>query len=390
MPPRMFKIGVISSSDEGLETTVPLYQQIIKPDINAYVNKLPNHRFRPQPEFEFLIESAEGSADIHLQKVQDFHQQGVDLVIGGGWSSHAYVSREYVNDNNMLLFSSSSTYPGLAIPDDNLYRMCPDDHQQAPAMAEMIWSRGVQAVIVIHRDDVYGNGLYDALKNSYEGKGGVIHARITYPPETQDFTNIMNDAENAAVNAVAEYGVEHVGVVMISFAEGRTIVGMADNYPTLYGLTWFGPESTGASERMLEENPQEACHLKLVSTLFAPEDSLKYREMSVRYKNHTGYDMRYYAACEIDVAWVIAMAILETQSSDARPMDAADVIKVIPDVASRYFGYSGWCLLNDAGDRYESDYDIWGYGYDDETGDPAIKKYGVYDSMTGQVTWLIT
>jgi hypothetical protein len=63
---------------------------------------------------------------------------------------------------------------------------------------------------------------------------------------------------------------------------------------------------------------------------------------------------------------------------------------VIPDVASRYFGYSGWCLLNDAGDRAESDYDIWGYGYDDETGEPTIKKYGLYDSLTGQVTWLIT
>ena len=59
MPPRTFKIGVITGSDEGLETTVPFYEQIIKPDINAYLNTLPDHRFRPDPEFEFLIVSAE-------------------------------------------------------------------------------------------------------------------------------------------------------------------------------------------------------------------------------------------------------------------------------------------------------------------------------------------
>ena len=390
MPPRKVKIGVITGSTEGLETSVPMFEQIIEPDINAYVDTLPNHRFRPKLEFKFLIEDAEGSADVHLQKVQDFHGQDVDLIIGGAWSSQASGSLDYVNDNDMLLFSASSTYPGLAIAGDNLFRMCPDDYKQASAMAEMLVSKGIQAAIVIQRDDVYGNGLYDALRLAYEGKGGVVHTRILYPPDQVDFTGIMAQAEVAAVSAVDTHGAEHVGVVMISFAEGRTIVGISQDYPTLYGLTWFGPESTGASERMLQENPDQACHLKLYSTLFAPEYSSKFHEMADRYNAATGYQMRYYAACEIDLAWVIALAVLETQSSDARPMDATDVIRVIPDVASRYFGYSGWCLLNEAGDRAESDYDIWGYGYDDETGEPTIKKYGLYDSMTGQVTWLIT
>ena len=67
------------------------------------------------------------------------------------------------------------------------------------------------------------------------------------------------------------------------------------------------------------------------------------------------------------------------------PPEATDVINVIPDIASRYYGYTGWCLLNEAGDRYKTDYDIWGYGLID--GMPDFVHYGYYDSETGQVHW---
>ena len=80
------------------------------------------------------------------------------------------------------------------------------------------------------------------------------------------------------------------------------------------------------------------------------------------------------------------MAVLETRSSSGSPvLSAIDVIKVVPDVASRYYGYSGWCLLNEAGDRYASNYDIWGYGMID--GEPSFVYYGYYNSITGIVIW---
>ena len=402
------KIGVIVASTDGLETTVRLYEQIIKPDINAYVKKLqrPTRARRPTPEavIEFLIEDARGDDNNHLEMVQSFHAQGVNLIIGGAWSSQALGSLRYVNDNDMLLFSASSTNPGLAISGDNLFRMCPDDHKQAPAMAEMLVSKGIQAIIVIHRDDVYGNGLHDALRPAYEGKGGVVHTRIQYPIDQTDFTGIMTQAEAAAVSAVDTHGAEHVGVVLIGFSETLIIVGISQDYTTLYGLTWFGPETLGCNPDMLKENPIQACHLKLHSTLSAPENSSKFKEMDDRFEALTGLNMRYYTACQIDIAWVIATAMLETRRSDvqlkdatpraradATPRaraDATDVIRVIPDIASRYFGYSGWCLLNEAGDRAESDYDIWGYGKD-ETDEPSILKYGFYESMTGEIIWFI-
>ena len=66
-------------------------------------------------------------------------------------------------------------------------------------------------------------------------------------------------------------------------------------------------------------------------------------------------------------------------------MNATDVIKVLPDICSRHFGYSGWCLLNDAGDRFSSDYEIW--GYERVGGATSENKLGTYNSVTGKITW---
>jgi len=62
-----------------------------------------------------------------------------------------------------------------------------------------------------------------------------------------------------------------------------------------------------------------------------------------------------------------------------------DVKNIIYDVTSRHNGYSGWCQLNEAGDRYTSNYDIWDYGIIDM--DPSFIHYGTYYAPTGEVNW---
>ncbi len=54
------------------------------------------------------------------------------------------------------------------------------------------------------------------------------------------------------------------------------------------------------------------------------------------------------------------------------------------DVASED-GDSSWCFLNEAGDRYTSNYDIWGYGRTD--GEPNFALYRSNYSAMGEVIW---
>ncbi len=48
-------------------------------------------------------------------------------------------------------------------------------------------------------------------------------------------------------------------------------------------------------------------------------------------------------------------------------------------------GDSGWIFLNEALDRYTSNYDIWGYGRTD--GEPNFALYRSKYSAMGEVIW---
>ena len=59
---------------------------------------------------------------------------------------------------------------------------------------------------------------------------------------------------------------------------------------------------------------------------------------------------------------------------------------MLPEVASNYYGYSGQCTLNAAGDRESGNFDIWGY-YREADGTVYYKIYGDYDGETDVLTW---
>ena len=172
---KTISIGNIIASDPGLEWDVPYTEDILIPDLNELADALGY-----DVTFNILVDSAQSQAAIHLEKVQSFKAMDVNLVVGGRWSSQASAALSYVNENNILLWSPSSTAPTLRIADDNLYRMCPDDTVQAPAIAEMIWSWGIKAIIVIQRADAWADGIYNILKPEYEAKGGVVAEQIRY------------------------------------------------------------------------------------------------------------------------------------------------------------------------------------------------------------------
>ena len=59
------------------------FTQIIEPDINSYLAKLPKNRFMPRTQVEFLIESAgpDGDPAVHLEMVKKFHKMGVKISV---------------------------------------------------------------------------------------------------------------------------------------------------------------------------------------------------------------------------------------------------------------------------------------------------------------------
>ncbi len=98
----------------------------------------------------------------------------------------------------------------------------------------------------------------------------------------------------------------------------------------------------------------------------------------------------------LDAGWMLAQAVIETRPTwTGNTPGASNVIKVLIDDSSRYFGYSGWCQLDKNGDRVAGDWEIGGYGL--SGGSLDYVEYGSYSYPgTGSYTdpstisWIIT
>jgi len=374
---KTIRIANIQAEDPELEWNEPYITEIVVPDLNEYAEQLGY-----DVEFNLLVDSAQGQGTIHTEKVQSFNTMDVKLVIGGRWSSQASNSLSYVNENNILLWSPSSTTPTLRIADDNLFRMCPDDTYQAPAITEMLWSYGIKAIIVIQRADSWADGIYNLLKPAFEEKGGFVSAPIRYQTDSKEFSTYLASAEVQAQDLIDTYGIEHVAVEVICFgSDGSVLLTQVEDYPTLWSLMWFGSDGTALSNLIYDNSPSQSAQLVIPSTYAAPGKSPVFTELFMRYYDVTGRTFGYYDACTYDCATTIMESVLQAQSVD--PMD---LIPLQHQITYQKWGASGWTLLNEAGDRRQFTYDIWGFAYDDE-GTLQYVSYGLYDDVTGIMTW---
>ena len=370
------EIGVIIPSDSSLETAVPLVTKA-ETDINNYMEE---HGYNVT--FDFLIENAQESPAIHLEKVQGFRAIDVNLLVAGGWSSQASGSLSYINENNMLILSPSSTSPILAIADDNLFRLSPDEEQIVTVISEMLLSADIEAVVIMQRIDLWADYITNALETEYTQRGGYIDSIIEYPVQTAEFSSYLALADDAIGNLITEYGVDHVGFLILSFSEAATIATQAEEYPNLWSVNWFGSDGTALSRRIRDDASAQADHLKILSPILTPLNNTKYRILNEWFTSEIGYSLQLYSANWYDACWVIALSTIEANSSNA-----LDVKPILPTVAADYEGVTGPIVLNDAGDRDEMNYDIWGYGI--VNGTPSHVKYGYYNGTSGEIQWII-
>ena len=370
------RIGNIIAETPALEWNVPYYRDLVKKDMNDYAALLGY-----DVSFDVLTDDAQSQAAIHLEKVQSFKAMGVDLVIGGRWSSQALAALSYVTENNMILWSPSSTAPTLRIEDDALFRMCPDDTYQAPGIARMLWDYGIEAVILMQRADSWADGIYNILEPQYASLGGVIAERIRYATDATEYSSYLASAEVKAQELVAQYGAEHVAVEVICFGEdGSVLLSQATDYPTVYSLMWFGCDGPALSNIIADNAPEQSDHLVIASTYASPGESPVFEDLYWRYFDTTGRTFGYYDACGYDIAMVLLESVLAAQSTDA-----TDLLPLQAPISYKRFGASGWCLLNEAGDRAQYTYNIWGFKILEDK--MVFVKYAFYDGLADTLTW---
>ena len=325
--------------------------------------------------------------DAIFTSVQELHNQGTDLIIGGFYSGQAMHSLAFVHANNMLMISPMSTSPSLEIANDGLYRMCPSDSFVTIALADMLVSSQIDSIIILERFDHmnYQVDMGFAAVNKvpvistigYDGFGD---------PTLMDaeYDRVLQMAENDARTAINAG--KKVAIVLLAYGEVN-LIKKIPNYSTLYNLNWFDGNNYGPSNSAQALQESAKIHLYRPVQTIPPETLTRFNALQERYRAIAGNDkfLNWYDAATYDIAWVIAESVLTAKSKDT-----SNVIEVLPQVSSNYAGVSGVCKLNASGDRANPYYEIVGYYVKDPSTNPPIvdsKTYGYCDYNAKRFVW---
>jgi len=293
-----------------------------------------------------------------LQELKNLGEQGIRLVIAAISSSELYAINDYANANNIIIIGTASTSPSLAIPEDNVIRLVPDDVNQGKAMAELLKHENITAIVPITRRDVWGEGLLNATKSSFEGLGGVVLEGVSYEPGT-DLSSGINKLSSIVNESKSRFSPGGIGVYMVSFDEAIPLMAMACRDHELSSIRWFGSDGIANASSLVENSTaaEFACKTKLICPIYGVLPGQLIRNMSdyenviEEIKKQTGSSPSGYALASYDALWIASESSILGGSGNISQLKEALI-----NIANRFTGITGPLSINDAGDRESATY----------------------------------
>jgi branched-chain amino acid transport system substrate-binding protein len=296
------------------------------------------------------------------------------------------------------LISPSSTSQAIAIANDYLFRTVPSDAAQGQADAKELLSAGAQAVIIVNRDDTYGNGLANATEAwlKADNPSIVIGGPTTYSTTATDFSSIVSTINSQYTSLSSQVGASHVAIYIVAFQEYGSILSQVHTQaPSLLNtaLPWFGMDGIAQNTDLSNSSTSVASYASQVgvySTLFGLlSNNTKSSAFYARIQGTSQgaailgggafYDFEGY-----DDVWLAALSIVSAGANSGQAIKA-----ILPSVAANFYGLTGPETLNAAGDRAlfpGSGYQIWKVV---PAGANSWKWIlaGQWDVSTNTVTW---
>ena len=376
--------GVLSTYGENSKVAAELAAS----EVNSWLE----NRNRPW-RLKLIVEDSATDPTTALDKFKTWHGEGVKFFIGPMSSGECKELKEYADANHILYISPSSTSPALAIKDDFLFRFCPTDVIQGPAIARLMWEAGVRHVIRVWRGDTWGDGLADAVKDAFEKLGGTVHTEydIRYDPKKTDFPTEAATLKDA-VDALIGKGIpkEQIGINIIAFEEVAAFMEDASAHSVLKEVLWFGSDGTCLQPKLLEVTAaaEFARDVKFCNTIFTPGTSVysKFEHLRSYVHARLGRDPDSYAYATYDIVWCLSVALDVVNAYD--PDRVKEVLPGVTSAWTYYFAASGWVVLDENGDRAFADYDLWAIM--EEAGEIKWVKVGVYHGATDEIEWYKT
>src|SRR4029079_18515398 len=243
-----------------------------------------------------------------LTSVTAMKAAGVEVVIGPQSSAEVAAIKSYVDANNFVVISQSSTAGTLAIANDNIFRLTPSDTLEAVALVGLMKADGMTTIIPFWRNDAGNVGLQVATRALFPGPG-IVKPGVEYSATQTDFATPLATLKTQVAAAIAERGgTTSVAVAHAGFDEVVDIFKLAAADPVLSSVRWYGTDGTALNEP-LRTNAQAAAFAKKVN-FWTPTPgvdagaSARWQPVATRIAARGGQQPDAFALAVYDAVWI--------------------------------------------------------------------------------------
>jgi len=366
---RVFKVGVLVSltgswSSLGQNTVAAV--QIAEEQLEAEaISQHGGYRF------QFFVRDTQLDPSRALDAITDLDRRGVKIVIGPQSSAEVAMIKPYADAHNILVISQGSTASSLAIPGDNIFRLCPNDTREAEAIVALMWHDGIRAIVPLWRNDAGNNGLHDSVQAAFELQGGTVESGYQYVSTTNDFS-VATASVASQIENLIEGGTDPstIGVYLAAFDEVVGVFHSALGNTTLSNTAWYGSDGVALSAVLPADSAAAAfaVNADYPNPIFGLDDTLQneWQPIADAIQARTGITPDAFALSAYDALFVVQRALEDV--GDLR--NFAEFKAAFVDEANTYEGVTGSTALDAAGDRLSGDFDFWavrpqggGYGW---------------------------
>lgn len=294
-----------------------------------------------------------------LDGLKSMNDAKIEVVIGPQSSAEVAALKSFVDANNILLVSQSSTAGTLAIAGDNVYRLTPSDTLEAVALVGLMKADGMATIIPYWRNDAGNVGLQVATRAGFASIG-TVKPGVEYAATTTDFAASIAALKTQVQAAITERGgTATVAVAHAGFDEVVDVMKLASADPVLSSVRWYGTDGTALNEP-LRTNAVAAAFAKKVN-FWTPTPgvddgaSARWQPIAARIATKAGAQPDAFALAVYDAVWLAAQAYLATGGTGHQAALKAAFVTA----ADGFYGASGWTKLNPAGDRKFGDFDFF-------------------------------
>lgn len=370
-------IGVINGPLSRNETNIFL-ARLAENHINQYCQEK-NISY----QFKFEISPASDKSSIVLNFTEEFHQRGIDLVVGYPWDTMFWPARHYANNTGMVIISTGSDQLEVGLR-DSCYRLRPNNPHIAYPTALCARELGVTHVITVSNPhNSVSSNIIDAFIPAFNDLGGNVTLQFPFNSdkiESFGFEYMLDELDEEVSRLLGFCELDEIAVVYEAFGIEK-VLNAVGTYSQLMDIKWIIPYLPLTYDVYFEEERDllASYNITLVGLEPVPTGP-KYEEISKLYVSEFDSKLSLESANLYDGCWILALSVMEAGSANASLVN-----EVVPIVAGNYTGASGKCQLDSNGDRISLDYGINGlYTVD---GEAKLLRCGTYQFETTNIEW---